>query len=248
MSASRFGRAIFGYAAVLFVGGVFAMGWLTAAPALGSEADRARDAGRKPAEVAAFYDVDAGKTVLDIGAGGGYFTEVFSKAVGEKGKVIAQQDPARYEKIKAEFADKLALENVTLLTAPHDATGLADGSVDIVFLSLLWHHMHFAEGSGETLPVASKKTLAEFMRVLKPGGIFAVIDHSSLDTASRAESISLHRAPKQGAIDDITSQGFEFVDESDVLANKADPRNIQMRDVPRDQTDRFMLKFRKPKA
>ena len=211
-----------------------------------SEADRARDQGRKPAEVVAFYGIATSQTVVDVGAGGGYFTEFFAKAVGKNGTVIAQQNTRMYDKVKGEFADKLALPNVKVIFEPSDKTGLADNSADVVFLSLLWHHMHYAEGQGEVLPENSKKTLGEFKRILKPGGIFAVIDHRALDKATRSESAALHRAPQQQTIDDIVAQGFEFVGASEALAMPADPRNVAMRDVTRDETDRMMLKFRKP--
>src|SRR5689334_14278017 len=97
-------------------------------PSFASEADRSRDDGRKPAEVVAFYGIKSGQTVVDVGAGGGYFTEVFSKAVGKNGTVIAEQDPRMYEKAKAEFADKLTLPNVQLLLEPRDEMSILDNS------------------------------------------------------------------------------------------------------------------------
>lgn len=53
------------------------------------EADRARDANRKPAEVVAFAGVKPGDKVADLLPGGGYYTRIFAKTVGEKGKVYA---------------------------------------------------------------------------------------------------------------------------------------------------------------
>ncbi len=53
------------------------------------EADRARDADRKPAEVIAFAGIGPGAKVSEISPGGGYFTRIFSKTVGEKGVVYA---------------------------------------------------------------------------------------------------------------------------------------------------------------
>ena len=52
-----------------------------------SEADRARDADRKPAEVMAFAGVKPGMSVIELAPGGGYFTRLLSLAVGKKGKV-----------------------------------------------------------------------------------------------------------------------------------------------------------------
>jgi len=58
------------------------------------EADRARDAGRKPAEVITFLGFEEGMRVMDVIAAGGYYTEVLSIAVGEDGTVYAQNPPA----------------------------------------------------------------------------------------------------------------------------------------------------------
>jgi len=59
-----------------------------------AEADRARDAGRKPAEVLAFLGIEPGMSVLDLMAGGGYYTEVLSLAVGPEGQVVAHNTDA----------------------------------------------------------------------------------------------------------------------------------------------------------
>ena len=53
-------------------------------------ADKAADADRKPAETLAFAGVKPGQTVADFFPGGGYFTRLFAKAVGN-GKVYARR-------------------------------------------------------------------------------------------------------------------------------------------------------------
>ncbi len=55
-----------------------------------SEADRNRDAGRRPADVIRFLGIKEGMSVIDMIAAGGYYTEVLSLAVGPEGKVYAQ--------------------------------------------------------------------------------------------------------------------------------------------------------------
>jgi hypothetical protein len=55
------------------------------------EADRKDDAARKPAEVLEFAQVRPGETVLEIEVGRGWMTELISRAVRPKGKVITPE-------------------------------------------------------------------------------------------------------------------------------------------------------------
>src|SRR4051812_48274631 len=53
------------------------------------EADRARDPDRFPAEMLVFAGVKPGMKIGDLVPGGGYFTRLFSQAVGPSGHVYA---------------------------------------------------------------------------------------------------------------------------------------------------------------
>src|SRR5258705_12206293 len=55
-----------------------------------SEADRTTDRRRDPVRLFGFTGVRLGMTVLDIGAGGGYSTELVARAVGPTGKGFGQ--------------------------------------------------------------------------------------------------------------------------------------------------------------
>src|ERR1044072_3988868 len=65
-----------------------------AAPAR-PQADRDRDADRKPAECIAFAGLKPGQRIADLLPGGGYFTRIFTAVVGPKGEVIAVATPKR---------------------------------------------------------------------------------------------------------------------------------------------------------
>ena len=54
-----------------------------------TDKDRERDAREKPAEVLAFAGVKPGMTVVDMFAGGGYYTELLAGVVGPTGKVLS---------------------------------------------------------------------------------------------------------------------------------------------------------------
>src|SRR5258706_5807557 len=71
--------------------------------------DKALDAGRKPAQIMAFYDIKPGMKIADIFAGGGYMTELFSRAVGPTGKVYSQNGPfpPQFQKIGEAWQERL---------------------------------------------------------------------------------------------------------------------------------------------
>src|SRR3989442_7838352 len=64
--------------------------------------DRALDAGRQPARMLAFFGIRPGARVAELGAGGGYTTELLARVVGPQGHVYGQNSPFLLER----FAEK----------------------------------------------------------------------------------------------------------------------------------------------
>ena len=87
-----------------------------------------------------------------------------------------------FEARKATLTEQYApFGNVELLpTATGEAIPLDDDSVDTVMLSYIFHHMHYADGSGESFPDSSAALVGEFLRVLKPGGTLLFINTGPL--------------------------------------------------------------------
>src|SRR3989338_6765441 len=83
-----------------------------------SDADKALDGSRKPVEVLDYLGLEEGMTVLDIMSGGGWYTEVLSRAVGPTGKVYMQNSEAALARGTTQAtvdARLAALSNVELL-------------------------------------------------------------------------------------------------------------------------------------
>ncbi len=216
-----------------------------------AEANQEKDEARKPAEVLAFISLGAGDVVLDYGSGGGYWAELFSIEVGDDGRIYAHHRPGeRFESRKDALTAQFALfGNIELLMLDSGASlPLEDNSVDVVMLSYIYHHLHYAEDSGEVFPASSAALLSEFSRVLKPGGTFVVIEHVAIDGSTRAESAGWHRTPPDTAIADITGVGFEFADEApDIFKNPEDDlRNVWYETGLSGKTTTFVHKYRKP--
>ncbi len=217
------------------------------------EADTARDAQRKPADMLAFAGVKPGAKVVDLLPGGGYFTRLFSVAVGPKGKVYALA-PAKADSAPADAPDRAAAVkaiaadphygNVTVVAQP--AKQLLQFTlpepVDVVWTSQNYHDLH-------NIPDAS---VADFDKVvfqaLRPGGVFIVLDHSAEAGSGFRDTSTLHRIDEQAVRTEVEAAGFKFEGASEVLRNKDDPRTAKVFDASiRGHTDQFILKFRKPK-
>lgn len=210
-----------------------------------AEADKARDAGRKPAQVVAFLGISEGMTVMDLIAAGGYYTEVLSTAVGESGRVYAQnpamvlrfRDGANDKAMTARLAnDRLA--NVVRWDREMTDIGLDAGSLDAAITALNFHDLYNND------PGVAAGFLDAVMQLLKPGGVLGIIEHHG---NAAGDNAALHRMEKSKALEAIMAAGFEVVGDSDLLSNAADDRT-QMVFAPdiRGKTDRFLLKLRKP--
>ena len=215
-----------------------------------AEEDRARDAGRKPAEVIAFLGIGSGMTVMDLMASGGYYTEVLSLAVGPTGKVYAQNHPmflqfrdGMYDKaMVARLADG-RLGNVERVDRELAELGVEPGSLDAAFTALNFHDVHNGLGEGSGGDDAAAGYLQVIKALLKPGGVLGLVDHYG---DSDKDNASLHRLHVDAALPILEASGFE-IESSDLLRNPEDDRTTMVFDAAiRGQTDRVLYKLTKP--
>jgi predicted methyltransferase len=207
--------------------------------------DRARDAARHTAETLAFARVQPGQKIADMIIGGGYFTRIFSAAVGPEGRVTAWQ-PAEFIGFQASYGESLtevdALANVDAIRSPIGAPEFPSG-LDLVFTAQNYHDLHLDPFAEDT---AAKVNAAVF-QALKPGGLYVVIDHHAAAGSDLAAADSLHRIDIEAVKREVTAAGFVLDGESDLLAVAADPRTANVFDPSiRGKTSQFMLRFRKP--
>jgi len=211
------------------------------------EADRARDANRKPAEIVAWSGMKPGDKVADMLPGGGYFTRIFSKVVGAKGVVYALP-PARPANAPAGGPDfaaavkKIAEDPQYANVKVGDMNTPPADKLDVAWTSLNYHDLHNRPNAD--LPAFNKQVFDS----LKPGGTFIVIDHVAAK-GSGAEGTKLHRIDPELVKSEVTAAGFKFESESKVLANPQDDHKTPNSDATvRGHTDQFAFKFTKPKG
>ncbi len=212
------------------------------------EADRARDANRKPAEIVAWAGIKPGDKVADMLPGGGYFTRIFSKVVGPKGVVYALPN-ARPANAPANAPDqaaavrKIAEDPQYSNVRMSDLTAGAGEKLDVAWTSLNYHDL-------KNRPNAD---LAAFNKMvfdsLKPGGTYIVIDHAAAKGAGPGVTSALHRIEEDVVKSEVAAAGFTLENESKLLANPQDDHTTVNRDSNiQGRTDQFALRFRKPKG
>jgi predicted methyltransferase len=205
------------------------------------QADKDRDAARKPIETVQFVGIKTGQTVVEMMAFGGWFTEVLSAAVGPTGKVYAQNPEfltSRQGFAEQEKARHDRLGNVQAVHGDLAAAGIKGADAALTALNL--HDIYNGQG-GEAAAVAFAKSVYD---ALKPGGVFGVIDHVGIAGQDNAK---FHRIQLQQAKDVLTKAGFVIEAESNVLHNPADDHTKAVRDPSvAGHTDQFLIRARKP--
>lgn len=207
------------------------------------DADKARDAARKPAEIVAFAGVKPGDKVAEFLPGGGYYTRILARTVGPEGHVYLlipagfAQRPGGLDAINALAAQ---LGNVTVVATDLTNFTLPE-PVDLAWTTENYHDMH----NGPTPSFAGVNAAA--FAALKPGGIYFVEDHAAAAGAGPAVTQELHRIDPAQAIAEVTAAGFALDAQSDLLANPNDPKTVGVRDPSvQGETEKFALRFRKP--
>jgi len=210
--------------------------------------DRALDAGRKPAELLAFAGVKPGMRVAELGAGGGYTTELLARAVGPKGTVYGQNNRLILDR----FAEKPwsarltrpATGNVVRVDREFDDPLPADArNLDAVVIILFYHDLVW-------MGTDRAHMNREIFDHLRPGGLYIVVDHSGRPGTGSSEAQTLHRIEEQVVREEIERAGFKLLRTADFLRNPSDPRDWN--DSPRaagerrGTSDRFVLAFVKP--
>jgi predicted methyltransferase len=206
-------------------------------------ADTDLDSARKPADMVAFGEVRPGDKIGELIPGGGFMTRILSKAVGATGKVYLFNGPPRQagqpQAFQGILDDKANYGNTQFVQTDF-VTLTAPEPLDLVWTSQNYHDLH-NPGRNIDLVAANK----QIFNALKPGGLYIVLDHSA--KAGTAMDAQLHRIDPEIVKKEVLAAGFEFVGQSDVLANPADPRDKGVFDPSiRHHTDQFILKFKKP--
>lgn len=214
------------------------------------EADTKLDESRSPAEVLAFMGLETGDTVLDIFAGGGYYSEIMGRAVGPDGTVIAVNPPqfVTSDQSKAKWASVTTRQpNVTMVPSQLPDYKPAENSIDFAMLHLIYHDFYWQSEKFKFDKMDPAAVLANLYAGMKPGGVVAVIDHVGSPGDTRAVVEKTHRIDPATVRSDFLNAGFVLDGESEMFANPEDDLDKNVFDpAVRGKTSRFVMRFRKP--
>lgn len=127
--------------------------------------DPARDEWQKPKEVITLMALKQGMTIVDLGAGTGYFLPWLQSTTGVSGKVIALDVAPKLVEHMNKRAKEEGWSHVEARLIPMDDPQLEENSVDRILTVDTWHHIEHRK------PYASK-----LAKALKPGGKIFIVE------------------------------------------------------------------------
>ena len=232
----------FGAATAVAQGGTPDFAAIVAAPDR-SDADRTTDKRRDPVKLLAFTGVRTGMKVLDMGAGGGYSTELMARAVGPGGVVYGQNPADIGERAKTSFEGRLknpAGKNIVALIRKFDDPLPADvGALDLITFFFFYHDTTYMEVDRAAM---NRKLYA----TLKPGASLVIADHHAKAGEGVSAGKTLHRIEESVLRAEVEAAGFKLAAQGDFLRHPEDARDFNV-NRPTGPVDEFVLRFEKAK-
>ena len=207
-----------------------------------SDADHNADKRRDPLPFLQFAGPRPGMKVLDMGAGGGYSTELMARAVAPNGTVYGQNPPDVSDKAKTAFAARLAAPAGKIIVA--DVTPFDDPvPAGVSNLDLITFLFYYHDTTYMTVDRAAMNR--KLFAALKPGGYLIMADHAALPGQGITVGKTLHRIEESTERQEIEAAGFKYVADGNFWHNAADTHDYPSykADMP---VDNFVLKFQKP--
>lgn len=166
-----------------------------------------RDQYQKPAQVVEALHLAPGMAVADLGSGSGYFTRRLAQSVTEHGKVYAiDVEPEMLAYVKDSLAHMHIPYTAEFVLAGPDSPKLPPGSVDLIFLCNVYHHLE-----------DRTKYFADAKSALRPGGRVAVIDFYHDERSGDVGFPRRHLIPRETVVKEMNDAGYRLLREHDFL-------------------------------
>jgi predicted methyltransferase len=216
-----------------------------------------RDKARKPQEELEFFGIKPSMTVVEIGPGGGYWTEILAPYLSDKGTYYTAVPARGLDKFKQKLADNPAVYSKVKVTSLDAGSEVAPaGSADLV---LTFRNVHNWMAAGTV-----DQVFTSFFTALKPGGVLGVEEHRASTKTPQDPKAANGYVREDYTIALAEKAGFKYVGKSEILANSKDTKDYEKgvwtlppvlilgeQDKAKYQAigeaDNFVLKFEKPK-
>jgi predicted methyltransferase len=163
-----------------------------------------RDAEEQPDRVVAELEIPKGATVVDLGAGVGYFTWRLAEQVGPNGRVIAVDiQPGMLDRMKKNLEER-GITNVEMVLGTPEDPHLPLGEVDLVLIVDVYHELQHPE-----------MTMDHVRRSLKPNGRVVLIEYRREDPNIPINP--LHKMSVEEVRGELEPMGFRLVELLDFL-------------------------------
>ncbi|MGY8792194.1 MAG: class I SAM-dependent methyltransferase [Gammaproteobacteria bacterium] len=224
----------------------------------------ARDGSRHPYETLKFFRITPSMDVLELAAGGGWYTEILAPYLKESGALtVSHYNPeaGEYFKRSRDAYDQKVSSNslfvgVSVVTGevPPSQAYVAQASQDLVLTFRNLHNWLARD--------AMEAVMLEAFNALRPGGYFGVVEHRAPEDESLEYMQTSGYVSQSLAIEAATSVGFTLVASSEINANSRDtkdhpkgvwtlPPSFRLKDANREkyqeigESDRMTLLFMK---
>lgn len=221
-----------------------------------SDANKARDAYRHPAQTLQFFGIKPDMTVIELDPSGGWYSEILAPYLHDHGHLIAAGAPSFAKEITARPKVFGHIKKVVPFAPPLQVSLGVPNSADMV---LTFRNTHdWLNNSPETLAAVFKSAFA----VLRHGGTFGVVEHRAKPFADAVDSAKvLHRIPEDYLIALGLETGFRLDGVAQINANPNDPEDINVHRLAPNlagpesehaklekvgESDRMTLRFVKP--
>jgi ubiquinone/menaquinone biosynthesis C-methylase UbiE len=148
-----------------------------------------------------------GMRVADIGAGTGFFSLLFARAVGPTGKVYAVDISETFlAEIRRRAAEEFRVDNLETVLNDQDGIGLPDDSIDLAFLCDTYHHLEYPQ-----------RMLSSIADALREEGELIIVDFRRIPGVSSPWVMGHVRANREEVVEELKAAGFHLVGEEDFL-------------------------------
>jgi ubiquinone/menaquinone biosynthesis C-methylase UbiE len=138
-------------------------------------------------------------TVVDLGVGTGYFAIPIAKLIAPHKLFGVDVSSEMLDYFRNKLSQPAMPQNVELVKGDATATTLPEACCDLVFMSAVWHEIDDAVA-----------VLAEFARILAPGGRLALVDWSPDGIRPPGPPLE-HRVALQAVRDTLTASKWKTV-------------------------------------